>query len=223
MGDDVKTAGFRSILVAGFFWAGAVLGVSSCGGGGGGSCGAAQTCGGDVLGTWKVTSSCFAAAPGAFADADCPTLKVDVSGLTVSGTDVFKADKTEETNASYGGSMTLTYPGSCLSSTGAAPNCDLLTTNIAAELALPSNDTPFKSATCKPSGGGCACTFSPGANTTTTTDTYSTSGAVLTETNSKGEVTQSTYCVDGDKMIQHLDGMAMGSEGLSGTITLMRQ
>ena len=217
----MKTRRFGPFLGRWLFLTGVVFAVSSCGGGSGGFCGASQTCGGDVLGTWKVTSSCFAAAPGAFADMDCPTLKVDVSGLTVSGTDTFNADKTEQTNASYHGSITLTYPGSCLASSGSAPNCDLLTANVTAELSAPTNDTPFKSATCKASGGGCACTFSPEANAITTVDTYSTMGAVLTETDNKGKVTQSTYCVSGKMMIQHLDGTT--NEGLSGTITLMKQ
>src|ERR1041385_7711868 len=102
-GDDMKTNNCRSFFVSGFLLAGAVVALGSCGGGSGSTCGAAQTCGGDVLGTWKVTSSCFAAAPGAFAEMDCPTLKVDVSGLAVAGTATFNADKTEQTNASYGG------------------------------------------------------------------------------------------------------------------------
>jgi hypothetical protein len=196
----------------------------SCGGGDGGhSCGAAQTCGGDVVGTWKATSSCFAATPGAFSDQNCPTLKVDVSNLTVSGTDTFNVDKTELSTVTLGGSMALTYPGSCLSSGGTAISCDQLTSNVAAGLADPTNNTPFSSVTCKAGGGGCVCTIIPAPTPTNETSTYTTSGAILAETDSMGKVTESTYCVSEKTMIQHVDGMMMGNDGLIGTVTLTKQ
>jgi hypothetical protein len=211
-----------SFLVLMFLVTGAALAESSCGGGNAGSsCGPTEACGGDVVGAWKVTSSCFAAAPGAFPVMGCPGAAVNVSGLTLTGTDVFKPDKTEQTTASYDGSISVTYPSSCLTSYGSPPNCDLVTAVFAAEIAGSTSDTPFKSVACKSGGGGCVCTLPTAPNVTSVNSTYSTSGGVLTETDSTGEVTQSTYCVVGDMMTQHVDGMA--NEGLSGTITLMKQ
>jgi len=221
-GDDVKMGSSRSFLVLGSFLMSAVLAVSSCGGGSGGaSCGAPEACGGDVVGTWKVTSSCFATAPEAFAVMGCPSAKVNVSDLSVTGTDTFKADKTEQATVSYGGSISMTYPSSCLAPYGSPPDCDLVAAVFAADIAASTDDTPFKSVTCKATGGGCVCTLPAAPNLTTETATYSTSGGVLTETDSKGEVTQSTYCVSGEMMTQHIDGMA--NMGLSGTITLMKE
>src|SRR5438045_9500787 len=79
-----------------FFLAG-LLCVASCGGGsdGAGTCGAAQTCGGDIVGTWEATSSCLSASPVAFGVTECPTATGGLSKPKLSGTTTYQADITE--------------------------------------------------------------------------------------------------------------------------------
>jgi hypothetical protein len=199
----------------------AVVGAA-CGSSGGATCGVAQTCGGDVVGTWKVTSSCLSATPDAFGMTSCPMAPVDLSRFVLTGTTTFRADKTEETTATLSGMFTISFPSSCLAPAGGPVDCAQVTAGLLTKSA--SADATFSSASCKSGGGGCVCDFTVKPMTMTETDTYVTSGASLTETSSDGTVDVSTYCVSGTTLTEHLEGTKMmGNQGLSGSVTLRKQ
>jgi hypothetical protein len=196
--------------------------AGGCGSGGGSqTCGSAQTCGGDLVGDWKVTSSCLSATPEAFGVEGCPMAPTDLSKLVVGGTDTFKADKTEEMVETLSGTVTISFASSCIAWSGTPPDCSQVTARLTASIAKP--DSLFSAATCKSGGGGCVCDMTVGTMSMTKSMTYATSGAVLTETESDGTVSQSTYCVSGTTLTQHTDGKMMGNQGLTGTVTLTKQ
>ena len=99
----------------------AVLGLTtlSCGGGSG-SCGKVQPCGGSVVGNYSISVACFDdAALTMDLGMDCPGGTVKISGLNVSGNASFNADMTYSiTETISSASLTETFPPSCLT-TGA--------------------------------------------------------------------------------------------------------
>ena len=185
------------------------------------TCGSAQTCGGDLVGTWKVTSSCLSAAPEAFGVEGCPMAPTDLSKLVLGGTGTFKADKTEEIVETFSGTVTISFPSSCIAWSGTPPDCSQVTSRLTASASEPNSF--FSAATCKAGGGGCVCDLTVRPVSMTKNMTYATAGAVLTETESDGTVSQSTYCVSGKTLTQHTDGKMMGTEGLTATVTLTKQ
>lgn len=151
----------------------------------------------------------------------CPMAPVDLSRFVLTGTTTFRADKTEESTGTLSGMFTIDFPSSCLASAGGTLDCNQLTAGLNASASV---DATFSSASCTSGGGGCVCEFTVKPMTMTETQTYVTSGASLTETSSDGTVDVSTYCVSGTTLTEHLDGTKMmGNQGLSGTITLMKQ
>src|SRR3954464_2652712 len=74
----------------------AALGLTmlSCGGGSG-SCGKVQPCGGNVVGTYSVGAACVdRAALNMEIGMDCPGATATISGINVSGSGSFNADMT---------------------------------------------------------------------------------------------------------------------------------
>jgi hypothetical protein len=53
--------------------------------------------------------------------------------------------------------------------------------------------------------GGCVCDMTVRPVSVTKSLTYTTSGAVLTESETDGTVSQSTYCLSGKTLTQHTD------------------
>src|SRR4051794_34210353 len=80
----------------------------------GGTCANTAACGGDVVGTWKVTSSCVTANPSMMGAGSCPGAKTTSSDLSVMGTVVYRADMTYTSNFTVSGSVTVFTPTSCL-------------------------------------------------------------------------------------------------------------
>jgi hypothetical protein len=65
-------------------WALALL--AGCGGSSGGTCGTAAACGGAVVGTWKITSSCISIDTSGIMNMDCPGETSSASGVAITGT-----------------------------------------------------------------------------------------------------------------------------------------
>jgi len=145
----------------------------------------------------------------------------DLSKLAVAGTDTFKVDKTEEMVETFSGTVTISFPSACIAWSGTPPDCSLVTSRLTASTTDPNSF--FSVATCKTGGGGCVCDLTVRPMSMTKSMTYATAGAVLTETESDGTVSQSTYCVSGKTLTQHTDGKMMGTEGLTATVTLAKQ
>ena len=183
--------------------------LSSCGGGGG-SCGKVQPCGGDVVGTYNVSAACFdSAALSMQIGMDCPGASVSISGLKVSGTGSFNADLTYSINETISASLVETFPPSCLTMSGVTVTCAQLDQSIQALLIQ--NPGTYQSAHCSGSSS-CSCTFVLASHTTSETGTYTTSGTTITTTDSTGTSSSTPYCAQGNElhMLQVDMTMAMG-------------
>jgi hypothetical protein len=115
------------------------------------------------------------------------------------------------------GSASVTIPNSCLTTPqGVVVSCDLLTQ---AETASLDPKGPFASISCQAGGGGCICTLTAKGTPTTTTGPYTTSGGTLSDTDSDGTATTSSYCVSGETLSLYHQGM----EGVRLSATLTKQ
>jgi len=97
-----------ALVVAGF----------GCGAGSGGSCGATQPCGGDLVGAWTITAGCSSRSVAAselmtIVGGPCPTLAITSTEDHPSGTITFNADLTFTASYSITGSITAAVPASC--------------------------------------------------------------------------------------------------------------
>ena len=192
------------------------MAVSGCGGGGD-SCGAAA-CGGDVTGTWKVTSACLTTS-GSPLGMDCPQATASVSRLNVSGTVAYMANMTYTSNVSIGGQVEITIPSSCLTFNGITATCAQLQAAIAAD---PSSGVQ----SCTSAGSGCTCVSTVDPSNKSETGTWSTAANVLTETATGGQPGQSDYCVKGSTLTiaPHADmATTMTDLTVGGSITLTMQ
>ena len=97
-----------ALVVAGF----------GCGAGSGGSCGATQPCGGDLVGAWTITAGCSSRSVAAselmtIVGGPCPTLAITSTEDHPSGTITFNADLTFTASYSITGSITAAVPARC--------------------------------------------------------------------------------------------------------------
>jgi non-reducing end alpha-L-arabinofuranosidase len=177
-------------------------GAPASGGSGGSttptSCPNGTTCGGNLVGTWKVSSSCLTLSgemDGYLLYLGCP--KVPVTGsLKVTGTWTANANGTFSDNTTTTGSMTFALSGSCLLVSSTPVECPKIAGVFTA--------AGWTSAKCETDGGGqCNCTttadqkgglglVSPYA---AETGSYKTSGGNLTI-----EDQPYSYCVSGDTL-----------------------
>jgi hypothetical protein len=175
----------------------------SNGGAGGGAtdiCANIAPCGGDVVGTWTVTSSCLSVTGrlelGAFFGADCPSAPVTGS-LQVSGSWTAQADGTYVDNTNTTGHQQIALPASCLMYSGTLLTCDQVSAAIQA--------MGYSAATCASApDGGCACEATldqTGSAAQLSADPY-TSGNFKAASNviTSDGVTSYAYCVGGNKM-----------------------
>jgi len=189
---------------------------AGCGSSSGGTCSNTAACGGDVVGTWTITSSCVSASS-SMSNSFCPSVTSSGSNLTIRGTVTYNADGTYSTNATIGGSITVYLPPSCLTTNGVTVTCDQLNQEFA------SNPTAGITFTCSGSSG-CSCVETIAAEASSATGTYTTTSAgVVTTTDADGSISQSDYCVKGTTMTQspHAGSTMMGTAE-SGTITLTK-
>ncbi len=179
-------------------------GSSGGGAGGGASCPDGTACGGDVVGTWTVTSSCLSVngtldLTQAGEAAACPTAPVTGS-LQVSGTWTANADGTYVDGTVTTGTEQFTLGPSCLVISSTPVTCDGAGGIIKA--------LGYASVTCTPtSNGGCACSATVQQTgvlgvvsvSPTPNGNYATSGSALTITGDVGD-TKYEYCVAGDQL-----------------------
>jgi hypothetical protein len=190
--------------------------VVSCGGDGG-TCAMVNACGGDIVGEWRITSSCLKVS-GTFALDGC-TQPATVSGsVHITGTASYRADLTYTTTGTLTGSESVLYPAACLSAIGVT----------CADLNQSVNSGGATGSCASSSDGGCRCNFTIPPDASDDTGTYSTSGGTLITTPS-GSPPDSPggYCVQGSRldMTPSPSMMPVMMDGLtiSGDIALMRQ
>jgi hypothetical protein len=176
--------------------------ASGCGGdsesgnaGGDASCGKVAPCGGDVVGTWKITKSCADSATIIAAVSEvCPAATVQSIDVQTNGTFSFSADGTYTEGATTGGSATVFIPSSCLVQGGVTYTCSLVT--LALTVMKPAG---VDSISCSDASGGCDCKVVPSTVVTNEAGTYTTSGNSYTTTASDGTSVESSYCIEGNR------------------------
>jgi hypothetical protein len=204
----------KNILLVACLGVLASTGLSACGGGAG-TCGNTAACGGDLVGTWKVTSSCVTINATMFDDM-CPTASVRTSDVSVKGSMTFNADLTYTSTATLMGKAVITLPASCLTGPGGTVTCAQLN-------ALFALDPSTAGVTCVGTSS-CTCTGPLSDAPSNETGTYTTTAAgILTQTATGGTPEESAYCVKGTTLTDSPSGAStmMGQE--SGTITLTKQ
>jgi len=191
------------LIVAGGFF------VAGCGGGSGATCGGTEPCGGDVVGTWSITSDCVSAAEAnaefqASSNDFCPAATASVGGINHTGTIVFNSDATYSIDSVIESFSTrITLPSSCLN----GMQCSDLTQAFA-------SDATIQSATCS-GGSSCVCTIASVPQTVIDSGTYTTAGTSLEVQSTTSGADAVPYCVQGDKfhLITLSTTMSMGPMG----------
>jgi hypothetical protein len=219
-------------LILGFAGVGVCLLVSACGNtsdGSDGECPNGAACGGSIVGSWKITSSCVTIdLDSMMASASCPEQTSDAKNLKVTGNVTYGADLSYTSNFTLAFDVVVAQPKSCLTKQNITLTCAQLQQGVEAQLAM----TAFTSVNCAAAaGGGCACTFRGASQTISNAGTYTTTGAgLLTETPTGGAPDDSDYCVKGSTLTlsPHGDANAvmnavMMDSSTSGTITLTKQ
>lgn len=198
--------------VVGLFAALAPLGCGSSGG----TCANTAACGGAVVGTWTITSSCVSESA-SMLDSQCPTATASSSGLTITGSITYNADGTYASTSTVSGTIHVTLPPSCLTSNGVTLTCNQI------NQLFQSNPTPGVTLNCTGSTS-CDCRETLSAQTSSETGTYTTTAAgLLTDTPTGGTASETDYCVKGTTMTQSPHaGSAMMGQTVSGTITLTK-
>jgi hypothetical protein len=200
-----------SLLLAG----GGILAVamlSGCGGEGGGTCGVAAPCGGDIVGTWTVTSACVTANVTGFLT-NCPSATLSISDLRITGTTAYDADLTYTQDTVASGTDVVTLPRECI---GALTCADLAASFL-------QENPPPTSVTCWAAGSGCACALGVPTQSTIETGTYTTTSAgLLTQTKTGGAPGQANYCVKGTTLTVSSQVSMMGVQVFD-TITFTKQ
>ena len=178
------------------------------------SCDSVPACGGDIVGTWKVTDSCVSFA-GDGSRSFCPRLPLSLD-LSVDGTVTYGADKTYQQTGTFTFEAELHFPTSCLTIAGTTMTCDQLATYER------TTNPVYQSLTCRAESAGCACTGQSIDLPADESGTWTTSGNVLTSTHD-GKSESSPYCVTGASFYQSATGLEI--EGLEGTgsITQVKQ
>ncbi len=180
-------------------------GASGSGGGSGGStqanCPAGQTCGGDLKGTWTVSSSCLTLSgnmDGFALYLGCQNVPVTGS-LKVTGTWTANSDGTYADNTTTTGSMTFALSSSCLTVSSTPVACSKISGVFTA--------AGWDTATCSSdSSGQCSCSLAanqkggigviyPNASDSGAYTTSSGSGVLKVD-----EEMNYSYCVSGDSL-----------------------
>jgi hypothetical protein len=215
----------KRVLTVGILVAAAAL--AGCGGGGlggaGGSCASAKACGGNIVGSWHITSSCLSVDITSADDPDfCPGETSMESGFTITGDGTYSADLTYTETSTVTGNVIVHLPPSCLTNQGVTATCGQITQALSATATADG----FSSVNCV-ADSGCTCTVGITPQTTTVTGTYSTTVAgVLTEMdNGSTTADMSDYCVSGNTLTlsPHAGSSVMGQGDVSGTITFTQK
>jgi hypothetical protein len=118
-------------------------------------CTSVSPCGGDVVGTWNVTSSCLTLPNNlnvALVGLGCASVPITSSSLQTTGTYTAKADGTFTDNTTTKGSVSFPLAPACLSISSVPTTCDRMSGIFAA--------LGWTMATCTDTNGQCSCALS---------------------------------------------------------------
>jgi Alpha-L-arabinofuranosidase B, catalytic len=195
------------------------------------SCSNVSPCGGNVVGSWSVTSSCLKLSGNLDISAlglGCAAATITGS-LNVTGTWSANANGTYSDDTATSGDAQLAVPAACLMISGTTTTCDGLSGPLAA--------AGFASVTCTPvAAGGCTCaaTIQESGGIGWLTSDPQTSGNYVVANNvlTADGATKYSYCVAGSQMtwtpastkwtttgtiLFHGNGTSAGTGGSSGT------
>ncbi len=193
--------------------------VSGCGGTAedeAASCGDTSQCGGDIVGNWKISSTCLSLEGASLADTmGCAGITSEGKDLAMSGTVSYNADKTYQANVTVTGSVVATVPAACLTQQSVTLTCSQLQQGLEASSA----ESGYQSVVCSGSSS-CSCTMKLVPAVQATRGTYSTAGGTLTETAAGGTPDDSSYCVKGKSLTVSPTG-SMSS--VAGSVVLSKQ
>jgi len=196
-------------------------GASSSGGapaGGASTCSNVTPCGGSVIGSWTVASSCLKLSGnmdvsllGLGTAGDCLTVPA-IGSITTSGTFVANPDGTFIDNTTTTGSATFPLAASCLSVSHVDITCERMASIFSA--------AGWTTSTCTDTAGQCSCSLSTNQQAglgmvsvlATKQGTYSTSGNVLTV----GDLNYQ-YCASGQTL-----SLTPQLSGLTGSVSLTK-
>jgi len=197
-------------LVAGLAGCGSSDGPAGFNVGGVSHCGTVLPCGGDVVGTWQVTTGCITAAGIAASQGNtnaCPQASLSVIDISAIGTLVFGADLTYTMTAfSVQSTAQIITPASCVTGGTCAD---------AAQSLLASSD--FQSAACTGTTT-CKCTAVQSPAVDTESGTYTLSGTTIVTRSSLAGTGRFDYCVQGSSL--HLLADTSTGAGDAGPITV---
>jgi hypothetical protein len=154
-----------------------------------GSCSAFTKCGGDLVGSWKVSGGCISSTAFDSAKAKCDGLEESDVVIKASGTVVATATMIERKT-----SATLTAKVAIPKDCSPLPDCGLIAAGLQSG-ALPGAPT-FDKATCKDSGTICNCDVEA-TLTEDASDAYTAKDGVVSTTNPDRTF---DYCVQGTKL-----------------------
>ena len=148
-----------------------IAGGAGCGAGDSGdACAKVQPCGGDLVGTWQLSSACASQPP--LPGKLCAAATVVYASFSIAGTETFEADLSYSLSATTSGTIQVSVPTSCLVVGDATMTCAQITPQVSAEVNV----------RCVDSAAGCDCTFVLLQTDLRATGTYTTSGTSLNET-----------------------------------------
>jgi hypothetical protein len=206
------------------FFALAVL-LSGCGGGGGLStrstayetCQKATACGGNIVGSWSIASTCVNDDLSKFTDG-CPGAFAQTKDYQVTGMISYSSGSTFTLTSTRTGKVAVRYPAACLTPPdGVEVTCSQLGAGLAA-------GGKYDSVDCVSNGAGCDCTFGLTPEIVSGADMYSISADNVLST---ADYDQSIYCVKGDgtaTLSTLPTSPVLGHQGLTGAfLTLTKQ
>jgi hypothetical protein len=190
--------------------------AAGCGGtdSGGGSCGDASGCGGDVVGNWKIAATCLKIVDATSDNATCPGMKTSAD-FKMSGTVAYNSDRTYHTNVTVDGTTVVNMPASCLTQQNVTITCAQLQQSFEGN----ATGTEFQSVSCSGSSD-CTCTMKLTPEPQMEDGTYSVSGGTLTQTKTGGTADDSLFCVKGSTLtLSPTDSTSV----LTGSVSLTKQ
>ncbi len=186
-------------------------GAGGSGGSGGGviitdECPDYAPCGGDIVGSWRVTSICGDLAPAeelSPCEGTTPTQTLDINGVYT-----FNADGTATVEGTAHGTFDIEVSDECAAEGGATTAeqfCVLFELLAAGGLGMDAGGMgealPIE-VDCNYADGVCVCHAEQDV-VLDETSTYEVSGNEITITDAEGAVTEADFCIDGDELMLH--------------------
>jgi hypothetical protein len=180
-----------------------------------GQCDSFTPCGGSIVGTWRLTGTCYSIPGVGTTNADAGTASClgeqTTTNNQLTGTLLFETNGTYSVATVTSGNTQFSYPASCLTTYGMT--CAALNSTLATE---GETDAGVSGSCSSTSAGGCTCTETMKGYSFSETGTYTTSGSALTmnPSTSTSSPVPIEYCVQGT----HLSIYTTSSSSITATM-----